>query len=79
MRQRSSIVTAIVSLAAVASAQTLVGFNNESRTVLALRVGQAGLQTRVPAPWQLNPVASGPSKDANLLLVFINPWLTQDA
>lgn len=61
-----------------APAETLVGFNNENRTVLALRVGEAGLQKWLPAPWQVNPVASGPSKDANALLVFINPWLTQD-
>lgn len=87
MRYRSSILAllfgmvlaAAVSLPALAPAQTVVGFNNESRTVLALRVGEAGLQRWVPAPWQPNPVASGPSKDANVLLVFINPWLTQDA
>jgi hypothetical protein len=60
-------------------AETLVGFNNESRTVLALRVGQAGLQKWLPAPWQISPVASGPFKDANVNLVFISPWLTQDA
>lgn len=87
MRQRSSIpavvvgtaLATIVSLPALAPAQKLVGFNNESRTVVALRVGEAGLQKWVPTPWQINPVASGPSKEANVLLVFINPWLTQDA
>lgn len=59
-------------------AETLVGYNNESRTVLALRVSQAAAQAWLPAPWQVNPVEKGPSKDANLLVVFIDPWLGQD-
>ncbi|MGH7331352.1 MAG: hypothetical protein ACREKS_01130 [Candidatus Rokuibacteriota bacterium] len=73
------VLAAAISLAALASAQTVIGFNNESRTVLALRVSQAGLQRWVPTPWQVNPPDSGPSKDANAFLVFITPWLTQDA
>jgi hypothetical protein len=56
----ATVVATIVSFPALA--QALVGFNNENRTVLALLVGQAGFQRWVPAPWQLNPVASGPSK-----------------
>jgi hypothetical protein len=39
-----TVLATIVSLPALAPAQTLVGFSNESRTVFALRVGQAGLQ-----------------------------------
>jgi hypothetical protein len=62
----------------VVSAQKLLGLNNESRTVLALRVNEAALQKWLPSPWQSNPAGSGPSKDANANLVFINPWLTQD-
>lgn len=87
MRHRSSILIFVfwmvlmvaVSLSAPALAETLVGFNNESRTVLALRVNETGLQKWLPSPWQSNPPDSGPSKDANAILVFINPWLTQDA
>jgi hypothetical protein len=60
-----------------ADAETPVGFNLESRTVLALRVG-AEVQSWLPAPWQVNPMPPGPSKDANALLVFINPWTAQD-
>lgn len=59
-------------------AETLVGYNNESRTVLALRVSQTAAQGWLPAPWQVNPIGTGPSKDANLLFVFINPWVIQD-
>jgi hypothetical protein len=44
------ILSTAVSLAAVESTLALVGSNNESRTVIALRVGQAGLQSWVPAP-----------------------------
>jgi len=73
------VLTAAVSWPALVPAETLVGFNNESRTVLALRVSQAALQAWAGAPWQVSPVASGPFKDANALLVFVNPWLTQDA
>jgi hypothetical protein len=73
------IVPAILLLPDVAPAQTLVGFNNESRTVLGLRINEAALQKWLPSPWQSNPAGSGPSKDANANLVFINPWLTQDA
>src|SRR5206468_9741165 len=61
-----------------AAAETLDGYGNESRTVLALRVQQAAAQVWLPAPWQVNPIGSGPSKDANLLFIFINPWLFQD-
>ena len=61
-----------------AAAETLDGYGNESRTVLALRVQQAAAQVWLPAPWQVNPIGSGPSKDANLLFIFINPWLFQE-
>lgn len=61
-----------------ALAETPVGTNLESRTVVSVRVSQAEVQSWLPAPWQVNPVPSGPSKDANLNIVFINPWLTLD-
>jgi hypothetical protein len=70
---------ATVARPAPAPAETLVGFNNESRTVLALRVSEVSLQKWLPGPWQISPVASGPFRDANVNLVFISPWLTQDA
>jgi hypothetical protein len=74
-----TVLATIVSLPGQVPGQTLVGVNNESRTVVALRVNDAGIQKWVPGPWQVNPVESGPSREANILLVFINPWLTQDA
>jgi hypothetical protein len=53
--------------------------NFDTRVVLAFRVGQAALQSWLPAPWQVNPVATGPSKDANLMINFIDRVLNQDA
>lgn len=60
-------------------AETLVQSTLDSRIVLGFRVGEAELQRWLPAPWQVNPVAAGPSKDANLLMVFVDRLLNQDA
>lgn len=46
---------------------------------MALRVGQAELQGWLPAPWQVNPIAKGPLKEANLIIVFVDRLLNQDA
>ena len=59
-------------------AETLVQQNVDTRVVLAFRVGQAALQGWLPAPWQVDPVATGPSKDANLTVVFIDQLLNHD-
>jgi len=74
----------IVSVAGVSStspgwAETLVEQNVETRVALALRVPQAEAQKWLPDPWQVNPFASGPSKDANFLLVFRDRTLVLDA
>ncbi len=60
-------------------AATLVEQNVETRVALALRVPQAEAQSWLPAPWQVNPFASGPSKDANFLLIFRDRALVLDA
>jgi hypothetical protein len=52
--------------------------NVDNRVILAFRVGQPELQGWLPAPWQVNPVATGPSKDANLTVTFIDRLLNQD-
>ena len=49
-------------------AQAPVATNVDSRVVLAFRVGEAKLQSWLPEPWVVNPVAAGPSKDATLLI-----------
>src|SRR5919108_736992 len=60
-------------------AETLVQQNVDNRIILAFRVGEAALQGWLPAPWQVTPVATGPSKDANLTVTFIDRLLNQDA
>ena len=74
-------ITAIGSLSVTtpAWAETWVESNVDTRTALALRVGEAGLKTWLPAPWQIDPVSAGPSKGANLSVVFVDRLLTQDA
>jgi hypothetical protein len=62
-----------------AGAETLIGSNVDNRIVVALRVGQAELQTWLPAPWQVNPIAKGPLKETNLFVLFVDGLLNQDA
>lgn len=69
----------VTSFIAPAWAETLVQSTLDSRIVLAFRVAEAELQRWVPAPWQINPAAAGPSKDANLLIIFVDRLLDQDA
>jgi hypothetical protein len=59
-------------------AETLVQQNVDTRVVLAFRVGQEALQRFLPAPWRVDPVATGPSKDANLTITFLDQLLNQD-
>jgi len=62
-----------------AGAETLIGSTVDNRIIVALRVGQAELQSWLPAPWQVNPIAKGPFKEANLYLIFVDRLLDQDA
>jgi hypothetical protein len=59
--------------------QTLTQSTVDSRLAFALRVKAEELQRLVPAPWQVNPVAAGPSKDSNLSMTFVDRLLDQDA
>jgi hypothetical protein len=54
------------------SVETLVQQNVDTRVVLAFRVGHAALQKWLPAPWQVDPAATGLSKGANLTVSFMN-------
>lgn len=44
----------------------------EQRTYVFLQVAQAAAQAFIPQGWTLNPAAMGPTKDANLILVWID-------
>lgn len=68
----------LVSLPA-ASAETLVGSNLDSRVVVALRAPrQSAVQSWLPAPWTVEPIPSGPSATANVLVLFVERILSQD-
>jgi hypothetical protein len=60
-------------------AETLVQSIVETRLTVALRVGQAELQSKLPALWQVNPSPGGPFKESNFSLVFNDSLLVQDA
>jgi len=60
-------------------AETLIGSTVDNRIIVALRVGQAELQTWLPAPWQVNPIPKGPLKETNLMILFGDRLLNQDA
>jgi len=62
-----------------AAAETLVQSLVDSRISLAFRVNPAALQRWLPATWQSDPVASGPSKDANLMVTFVDRLLDLNA
>src|SRR5437899_10516789 len=66
-----SIVLAVPGLPPAASAETFVETNFDSRLNVQFRVAEAALKSGVPAPWQINPASSGPGKDANLTVVFL--------
>jgi len=59
-------------------AETLVEQNVETRVSLALHVPQAEAQKWLPAPWQVSSLASGPSRGANLILMFRDRALILD-
>ena len=73
------IMTCLLVPATQSKAEHLIGSNVDNRIVVALRVEPAELQSWLPAPWQVNPVAGGPFKDANLYVIFVDRLLNQDA
>jgi hypothetical protein len=42
------------------------------RTILSFKVSDAAAQRMLPDGWQVSPVSTGPSKDANLNVVFVD-------
>lgn len=68
----------LVLLPITASAETLVESNVESRLALAFQTQESELQSLLPAPWQVNPVTAGPSKGANLSVIFVQILLSEN-
>ncbi len=59
------------SLPSVAETQT-ENIVAESRTYLYFQASAEAAQALLPAGWTVNPLAAGPAKDANLILVLID-------
>ncbi len=66
---------AMALLGSAAAEEKLVGTYGEVRTVLAFKASPAAVQKLLPEGWEPAPIAAGPSKDANLNVVFID-WIT---
>ena len=73
-----TLIVAAPGLRPAAWAETLVETNVDSRLNLQFRVAEAALKSWVPTPWQINPAASGPGKDANLTVVLLQRLLVLD-
>jgi len=61
-----------------ASAETLVQWTTEQRLYVWLKVNQTEVQRFLPAQWEVTPAPSGPTKDANFLVGFLDQTLTLD-
>jgi hypothetical protein len=76
--QVARIGAAVALLAAAAAAnaawaaEKIVGIYGEQRTVLSFKVPDAVAQKLLPEGWQVSPASVGPSKDANLNVVFVD-------
>src|SRR2546425_8645650 len=61
-----------LSTMSTAHGETLYQSNVDTRVVVALQVRPEAVQQWLSGPWQVNPVAAGASKRANLSLVFVD-------
>jgi hypothetical protein len=71
------LLVAALTAAAPAWGEKHVQSTLDSRLILAFKANAAEVQRWLPAPWVINPVASGPSKDANVTLTFLERLLDQ--
>ena len=73
---------ALLALAAAANgalaAEKLFATDASVRTILSFKVPDAAAQKLLPEGWQVSPPTTGPSKDANLNVVFIDVLTVQN-
>jgi hypothetical protein len=62
-----------------ARAETVTGWNADTRVVVSLQVKPEAAQQWLTGAWQVNPAPSGPAQGANAVLVFVDQHLTVDA
>jgi hypothetical protein len=80
-RNIAGVVALLVMMAAgnaALAAEKLVGTYGEERTVLAFKVPETAAQKLLPEGWQVSPPSTGPSKDANLNVVFVDVLTVQN-
>jgi hypothetical protein len=80
-RNIAGVVALLVMMAAgnaALAAEKLVGTYGEERTVLAFKVPETAAQKLLPEGWQVSPPGTGPSKDANLNVVFVDVLTVQN-
>ena len=80
-RNIAGVVALLVMMAAgnaALAAEKLVGTYGEERTVLAFKVPETAAQKLLPEGWQASPPSTGPSKDANLNVVFVDVLTVQN-
>ena len=58
--------------------ETPVGSNADTRVTLAFTAKTEALQQWLTGPWKVEPVGAGPSKGANVSLVFVDQHLVVD-
>jgi hypothetical protein len=63
---------------AAAAGEKLVGTYGEERALLRFKVPDATVQKLLPEGWQASPESTGPSKDANLSVVFVDVFTAQN-
>jgi hypothetical protein len=64
--------------AALAQSERHVGSELQNRVILTFKADAQEVQRWLPAGWQAEPIAGGPSKDSNLFLLFVERVLAQD-
>ena len=59
--------------------QSLLNSTIDTKIQVRLRVDPAGLQGRLPAPWRVAPIPEGAHQGTNLMVIFNDVLLKQDA
>ncbi len=68
----ATLLVAMAAADAASAAEKPVGTYGELRTILAFKAPDAAVQKLLPEGWQASPTSTGPSKDANLNVLFVD-------
>jgi hypothetical protein len=79
MRKFLAVLLLFAAIPAIAqNAERLSSNDLEVRTALTFKVSGTAVQKMLPAGWEVNSPAAGPTKDFNLGITLINQTMTQD-